>query len=446
MRACTALFLLLTILLGGCVRVDPDQARICRTVLPALYPEGVRIGVLSVAAGEGAHRIRIIHEVQNGPSSPREVSAVCSFAGGRFSSERQDLAEVTLNGRAISGVRLHLIRRFWLPDPAVSLLTPAISEVELSDILQIPRSLAISMQHFLSAVPQTAIYALLASGYALIYGLIGRINLAYGELAIIGGQGALIGAIGGAVFFEGAPLAILVFSAVLAVTVSAIHGGAMARLVFLPLSRIGGQPLLVATAGMAIASTEYIRIAQGTSNRWSPPLLNTPVTLARSGDFLVTVTEGAALAAMLAFAVTLALLTYLGHSHFGRSWKAVADEPQAARLFGIDPDMILLRSFGIASLLAGLAGFIMSAHYGGIGFSGGLGIGLKALAAAILGGIGSVPGAFLGALLVGGFEALWAAFLPVHHRETAVFSLLVLLLVLRPGGLLGFADYLPRRV
>jgi branched-chain amino acid transport system permease protein len=132
-------------------------------------------------------------------------------------------------------------------------------------------------------------------------------------------------------------------------------------------------------------------------------------------------------------------------SRFGRAWRACADDAQAAALFGIDRGRVMLTTFALASALAGLAGYAMTIYYGTLGYAGGMVLGLKALLAAVAGGIGSVPGAFLGGLLLGCTEALWSALFPIEFRELAIFTLLVVLLVVRPSGLFGFAEPLPRR-
>ena len=119
--------------------------------------------------------------------------------------------------------------------------------------------------------------------------------------------------------------------------------------------------------------------------------------------------------------------------------------PLAAELFGVDRGRVLLFTFALASALAGLAGYVMTVYYGTVGYAGGIVLGLKALLAAVAGGIGSVPGAFLGGLLLGCAEAGWSALLPIEFRDLAIFTGLVLLLVVRPSGLFGFAEPLPRR-
>jgi branched-chain amino acid transport system permease protein len=443
--ASLAILIAASLLFAACSLVDSDQARLCRSILPALHAEGAKLAVRSVAVGRDQNSIRITYrrEAANGSVAH---AVTCGFAGGRFSQQRQSLTGLTADGETFGEVKLHLLKRYWLDEPSTALLAPPVSEDEISHLPRLNRGSALALQHVVAALPQIAIYALLAPAYALIYGLIGRINLAFGELAVVGGQGALIGAIGGGMLGQGSPPLILLCSLLLALAAAATHGELMARAVFAPLANRSGQAVLVASAGLAVGGMEYVRLAQGGSSRWVPPLLNTPIGVARSGDFLVTVTEGSVATVCLALGASCLLVLVMRRSQFGRKWRATADEPRAAALFGIDPRGVLIRSFAIASLLAGLAGFIMTSHYGGIGFSGGMAIGLKALIGAVAGGIGSVPGAMFGAVLIGSFEALWSAFFPLEHADIAVYSLLAILLIFRPGGLLGWGDGLPRRV
>jgi len=431
--------------LAACAVVDSDQARICRSILPALHAEGAALAVRSVQSGREPDSVRIVYG-REGRGGQITHTATCIYEGGRLSRGRQELAGLIADGERFGDVRLHLLRRYWLDEPETALLAPSASEEELSHLPETSRSVAVAMQHVASSLPKIAIYALLAPAYALIYGLIGRINLAFGELAIVGGQGALIGAIGGGVIGEGAPSAVLLGSLLAALAAAAAHGAFMARAVFAPLLRRSGQAVLVASIGLSVAFMEYIRLAQGDGARWTPPLLNAPVALARSGAFVVTATEGAIATVAASLAAALGLVLAMRWTSFGREWRATADEPHAAALFGVDPRRVLLRAFAVASLLAGLAGFVMTSHYGGIGFSGGLATGLKALIGAIAGGIGSVPAAVLGAIAIGALEALWSALMPLEHADIAVYSILAALLVFRPGGLLGWGDGAPRRV
>jgi branched-subunit amino acid ABC-type transport system permease component len=432
----------LLLLLTACSSIDSDQVRLCRIVLPALHPDGAQLAVRSVEPGRPTNSVIITYKRDD--TFAHVVT--CRFGGGRLSGNRQTLVGLEADGETFGEVRLLILRRFWMDEPSTALAAPPLSVEETAHLPKLDRGFAVGLQHVLSALPQIAIYALLAPAYALIYGLIGRINLAFGELAIVGGQAALIGAVAGGMAWTGSPMAVLLGSLALALAAAATHGELMARAVFVPLMGRSGQSVLVASVGLAIGMMEYVRLAQGESIRWTPPLLNTPVAVAWANTFVVTMTEGALATVLVCLAATSALVIIMRRSAFGRRWRATAEEPQAAALFGIDPHRILIQSFAIASLLAGLGGFVMTSHYGGIGFSGGLAIGLKALIGAIAGGIGSVPGAILGAMVIGSFEALWSAFFPLEHADIAVYSLLALLLVFRPGGLLGWADGLPRRV
>ncbi len=122
---------------------------------------------------------------------------------------------------------------------------------------------------------------------------------------------------------------------------------------------------------------------------------------------------------------------------FGLLWRASADDPVAAAMFGVDPRTMLVRTMVLAALLSGVGGVLTTLYYGGVGYSGGLVVGLKALIAAIVGGIGSISGALVGALLVGIVEAVWSGLFPIEYRDLALFVGLVLVLWLKPYGLSG---------
>jgi branched-chain amino acid transport system permease protein len=204
--------------------------------------------------------------------------------------------------------------------------------------------------------------------------------------------------------------------------------------------------VLIGTIALAIVLQEYLRLAQGSTLRWVRPLLNEPFAVARSGDFVVTMTPAAMTAAALCLSAALALLLLMRASRFGRAWRACADDAGAAALFGVDRGMVLMKTFALASALAGLAGYVVTVYYGTFGYAAGIVLGLKSLLAAIAGGIGSVPGAFLGGILLGGVETLWSALFPIEVRDLAVFILFALLMVLRPSGLFGLGELPPPRM
>jgi branched-subunit amino acid ABC-type transport system permease component len=211
------------------------------------------------------------------------------------------------------------------------------------------------------------------------------------------------------------------------------------------LLRSAGQHVLIGSIALAIVLQEYLRLTQGAKLIWVPPVFNTPYALARSGDFVVTFTPMAMAAAGVCGLAALALLVLLRSTRFGRAWRACADDAGAAALFGVDHRLLLLKTFALASALAGLAGYVVTVYYGAFGYAGGIVLGLKSLLAAVAGGIGRVGGAFLGGVLIGAIEQVWSALFPIEFRDLAVFILLVVLLVLRPSGLFGWREPLGQK-
>ena len=202
----------------------------------------------------------------------------------------------------------------------------------------------------------------------------------------------------------------------------------------------------MATIGLALVLGEFLRITQGSQPRWIGPLLDTPFAVAQDPGFVVTVTPIAVLVTLIASVSIGGVLCLMRLSSFGRQWRAFRDDPGAAALFGVGLDQIFARSFVLAAGLAGLAGGITVVIYGGISFAYAQLVGLKALTAAIVGGIGSVPGAVLGGLFIGLVESGWSAAFPIADRDLVVFAILIATLIWRPGGFLGERDLIPRRV
>ena len=162
--------------------------------------------------------------------------------------------------------------------------------------------------------------------------------------------------------------------------------------------------------------------------------------LARSGDFVAVATPMAFVVSAVALAAGLALVVIFRLSRLGREWRAYADDPLAAEMMGISPAAITVRAFALSGALAGLAGASMTAAFGAVGYGLSATLTLKALTAAIVGGIGSLPGAFLGGLIVGAAETGWSALFPIDYRDIAVYVLLTIFIALRPSGLLGKSE------
>lgn len=434
---------LLLLALTACApALDVDQGRICRIVLPAISPAGAVIhivGTIPDTDGAGVH-VDYALDIDRQRSPSKNLH--CRFEGATNSVGHYRITSITTDSGPMPETQLFFLRRFWLETSAAWVSDP--EPVAGADVVaQTAPIIAYALQQGLNALPLAALYGLLAAAYSLVYGLVGRINLAFGEFAAIGGYAAFFGAVLLAGHFPLAPLALALL---LAVAATLIHGVVAGRLVFAPLARASSQHGLVATVGLAIFLQEYLRLTQGASLRWISPILNAPFPVVRAQDFVVTVTPIGLLVAGMAALCACALLVIMKLTRFGRDWRAYADDPKAAMLFGVNPAAIFAKTFALACALAGVTGFVMTVYYGGMGYGAATALGLKALVAAILGGIGSVPGAFLGGLAIGLAEAIWSAYFDIAYRDLAIYLILVALLMFRPGGFLGYAELFPRRV
>ncbi len=294
--------------------------------------------------------------------------------------------------------------------------------------------MAYAVQMAVDGLPLAAVYALLAAAYSLIYGLVGRINFAFGELAAAGGYGAAMTALA----LAGTPPGPLLAAAFVVASVVALGWGfATARCVFIPLRLARGQQTLVATVGLAVFLQELLRIAQGDRTSWMTPVLNQPFALARAPGFIAAASPMTFASSGVALGAALALLVLFRRTRAGREWRAYADDPLAAEMLGVSPAATMARAFALSGALAGLAGAIMTAAFGAVGYALSATLTLKALAAAIVGGIGSLPGAFLGGLVIGAVETGWSAAFPIDDRDIAVYALMIVFIALRPSGLIG---------
>lgn len=444
MIALRTLIAALLLALAACQpSVDAEQGRVCRMALPALNPDGGTITVQGIRPGSRPRELRIDYEVLREGAAPRDRFVYCLFAATGLDPSKSELIGITTESGPIAPATVYFLRRFYLATPEALAADPGLG-VRAQGLVELPPGVAYALQQGVAGLPRVATLGLLACAYALIFGLVGRINLAFGELAAVGAAATTSGAAILASLGVADLLAGLGLGLVLALYAAGLHGLVGGRLA---LGRVrGGQAALIATAGLSIALMEYLRLVRGPVEIWLPPVFNETLPLARAGGFVVTVTPVGLATGLVGLLAAALVLRLMAGSRFGRDWRAYADDPGAAALVGVDGGRLLNRSLALASALAGLAGFLTVAQYGSLGFAGGFGLGLKALAAAILGGIGSVPGALLGGLAIGLFEVAWSATMPIEGRDIAVYALLVAVLVLRPGGLLGWRDGKPRQV
>lgn len=420
---------------------DSAQLRLCRLVLPALHPPQTEIRILRTStppSRPGA--VRIDYAAREPDAENRIRRAVCLFEARPSEQASADLIGVETDQGPLGPARFFFLKRYWLPAAAAE--PPPNSDAAVPSL---PPAAAYGLQQAINALAAASSYALLATAYSLIYGLIGRINLAFGALAVIGAYAAFLAV--NAATNAGLPsfAATLVAACLAGAGLAALWSAVLGRLIVAPLHRRHrfGQPILVATIAAAIVIEEGLRLFQGARERWLPAVFNEPIALARADAFVVTVTPLHMLVSGAALAASCAVLLLIARSRFGREWRAFADDPGAAALFGVAPARLLALTFALAGALAGLAGWITTVYYGAVSAGQGTSVGLKALISAVIGGIGSLPGAFIGGVLVGVVETFWSAYFELAAREIVLFGILIAVLMLKPAGFFGRSEPKP---
>jgi branched-chain amino acid transport system permease protein len=263
------------------------------------------------------------------------------------------------------------------------------------------------------------------------------INFAHGDIYMIGAFTSLVGfLLLAAIGITFIPLA-LVFVLIIAVVFTATYGWTVERIAYRPLR--GGPRLapLISAIGVSIVLQNYVQLAQGARQKPLPPMIPGAINFSAGGSFRVTISVLQIFIVLLTVAL-MAVFTYVIRStSFGRAQRATEQDLTMAALLGVDVDRTISATFVVGAGLAAVAGLMVTLYYGVIDFYIGFVAGIKAFTAAVLGGIGSLPGAMLGGLLIGIIEALWSGYFSIAYKDVVVFGILVLVLILRPSGLLG---------
>ncbi|GAB1536662.1 branched-chain amino acid ABC transporter permease [Geovibrio sp. ADMFC3] len=289
------------------------------------------------------------------------------------------------------------------------------------------------LQLFLSGLTKGSIYALIALGYTMVYGIIQLINFAHGEIYMIGAFTALIVASVLTILgFSG--LSILILAGIAAVIYSSAYGYTMEKIAYRPLRNAPRLSPLISAIGMSIFLQNYVLLAQ-TSDFLPFPALIPEFEFLKPVSHIMSSAE---LVIILSSAVIMVLLTFfIKFTRMGKAMRATAQDKKMARLVGIDVDKVISLTFIVGSSLAALGGILIASHIGQINFYIGFIAGIKAFTAAVLGGIGSIPGAVLGALILGWTESFATGYVSSDYEDVFAFALLVLILIFRPAGILG---------
>ncbi len=300
--------------------------------------------------------------------------------------------------------------------------------------------MAYALQQLINGVTLGMIYGLIAVGYTMVYGIIGMINFAHGDVFMVGAFLSLIAlTLLSAIGLTSVPLA-LALTLIAAAAIAALYGWTVERLAYRPLRGSFRLAPLISAIGMSIVLQNYVQLAQGARDFNIGPVIPGSITVMEQQGFAVELSWMQVLITVTTLAM-LAVFTWLvTRTPLGRAMRACEQDLKMASLLGIDTDRTISLTFVIGAALATVAGLLFLLYYGSINFFIGFSAGVKAFTAAVLGGIGSLPGAVLGGLAIGLIESFWSGYASVPYKNVAAFSVLVIVLIFMPSGLLGRAD------
>jgi len=286
-----------------------------------------------------------------------------------------------------------------------------------------------------SGLTRGSIYALIALGYTMVYGIIGLINFAHGEIYMIGAFTAFI--VATVLSILGFPLlAIVILSGIAAVVWASSYGYTIEKIAYKPLRHAPRLSPLISAIGMSIFLQNYVLLAQ-TSDFLPFPTLIPDFEFMEPIAHIIGTTD---LVILVTTVIVMVLLTLvIKFTKIGKAMRATAQDRMMATLVGINVNNVISATFIVGSGLAAIGGLLVASHIGQINFYIGFIAGIKAFTAAVLGGIGSIPGAVLGSFILGLTESFATGYVSSDYEDVFAFSLLVLILIFKPSGLLGKA-------
>ena len=293
------------------------------------------------------------------------------------------------------------------------------------------------VQQLINGVTLGSIYGLIAIGYTMVYGIIGMINFAHGDIFMIGSFVALIVFVAlisiGVTFI---PLALLLVL-LAAMFFTSAYGWAVERVAYRPLRTSFRLAPLITAIGMSIVLQNYVQVVQGARVKPLQPVITGGYTIMESNGFAVNLSNIQIIIIGLTFALMVIFSLLISRTSLGRAQRACEQDRKMAALVGINVDRTISLTFVMGAALAAVAGTMFLMLYGVIDFYIGFVAGVKAFTAAVLGGIGSLPGAMLGGLLIGLIEVFWSGYFTIEYKDVAAFSILAIVLIFLPSGILG---------
>jgi branched-chain amino acid transport system permease protein len=295
------------------------------------------------------------------------------------------------------------------------------------------------LQQLVNGLTVGSVYALIALGYTMVYGILEFINFAHGEIYMVGAYlGIIAVALATSLGLGGFPILLLFIAFVFAMAFSASWGVTIERLAYRPLRQAPRLAPLISALGVSIFLQNFVMVTQGTRDKVFR-LTEHPLPLT-SGSITFGSTQISFVQMMImgtAVFLMILLSLFIGKTKLGKAMRATAQDQKMAYLVGIDINRVISVTFLIGSALGAAAGVMVALYYGLVNFFIGYIAGIKAFTAAVLGGIGNVPGAMLGGIILGLVESFGAGYLSSEYKDVYAFVILVVFLIFRPQGLLG---------
>jgi branched-chain amino acid transport system permease protein len=297
------------------------------------------------------------------------------------------------------------------------------------------------IQQLINGITLGSIYGLIAIGYTMVFGIIGMVNFAHGDVFMVSVFIALIAYLILTTVLGIGSIAVALFLVLLvAMAFTSLVNWTIERVAYRPLRGSFRLAPLISAIGMSIFLSNFVQVTQGPRNKSIPPIIQGEYVLMDHGNYAVTLS----LKQLIIWGVTAVLLVcfwYLvAKTPLGRAQRACEQDQKMAALVGVDVDRTISMTFVIAAALAAVAGTMYLMSYGVVSFADGFVPGVKAFTAAVLGGIGSLPGAVIGGILIGLIETMWSAYFSIDYKDVAAFSVLAITLIFLPQGLFGRPD------
>ena len=299
----------------------------------------------------------------------------------------------------------------------------------------------IFVQQLINGITLGSIYGLIAIGYTMVFGIIGMVNFAHGDVFMVSVFIALIAFLILTTWLGISSIAlVLLIVLVVAMLFTALVNWVIERIAYRPLRGSFRLAPLISAIGMSIFLSNFVQVSQGPRNKSIPPIVQGDFALFTQNGFTVTLSYKQLIIWGIT-AVLLACFWYLvAKTRLGRAQRACEQDQKMAALVGVNVDQTISMTFVIAAALAAIGGTMYLMNYGVVNFADGFVPGVKAFTAAVLGGIGSLPGAVVGGLLIGLIETMWSGYVSIDYKDVAAFSVLAITLIFLPQGLFGRPD------